>query len=112
MRKLSSRTPRGYDGTNRTNRKIDEVLPIVMENVNAHIRNQSAFVLAAWPGLIGQKLSSMTQAVKFVDGVLTVKVNNSTLYSLLNSHDKPKLLQKIKKQFPKVSIRDIVFRIG
>ena len=69
-------------------------------------------ILAAWSDIIGPKLAPMTQAVSFYDGKLFGKVKNSTLFSLLNQHDKPKLLFKLKQQFPKHNIKNIVFKMG
>jgi hypothetical protein len=65
-----------------------------------------------WPDVIGPKLASMTQAHSFVDGVLLVKVKNSTLHSLLSQNDKPRILNLLRKRFPNVEIKTIYFRIG
>jgi hypothetical protein len=111
MPKPSSRTPRYYDGIECTNRQVKDLLPKVLRKVHQHVKNNSALVLAAWPAIIGPQLASMTQAAAFNEGVLVVKVKNSTLYSLLIRHDKPKLLAKMKTQFPNLNLIDIVFRI-
>ncbi len=112
MRKSPSRTPRNYDGIACTNRQVSDIVPSILSDVHQHVRNNSALVLASWPTVIGPQLASMTQAVSFNEGVLVVKVNNSTLYSLLIRHDKPKLMKKMKSQFPNLNLKDIVFRIG
>jgi hypothetical protein len=69
-------------------------------------------ILEAWPEVIGLKLAGMTQAVSFANGMLVVKVKNSTLHSLLSQNDKPRILNNLRKKFPNVTIKDIVFRIG
>ncbi len=69
-------------------------------------------ILLAWPELIGKQLSSMTRAISFLDGVLLVKVQNATLYSLLSQYERPKLLSALKKRFPHAEIRALLFRIG
>lgn len=69
-------------------------------------------ILAAWPKIIGPSLSPMTQAVFFESGILTVKVSNSTLYSLLVQHEKTRVLQVLRETFPGVEIKNIVFRLG
>ena len=58
---------------------------------------------------MGEKMAPMTKPVSFADGVLTVKVKSSTLYSLLVAHEKPRLLGRLKEKF---SIRNLVFRVG
>lgn len=69
-------------------------------------------ILSAWPEIIGPRLAGMAEACAFNDGVLLVKVKNSTLYSLLSQSDKPKLINTLRQKFPNVSIKNIVFRIG
>lgn len=106
------RTPRNYDGTDRTAKEISKLLPEIIQKMGASFQERPDLVLAAWPELIGEKLSPMTQVVSFVEGVLTVKVKNSSLYSLLSQHEKPKLLKALQAKFPSVMIRNIIFRIG
>ncbi len=96
-----------------TSRKLGEVLPGVLAKVEARFHLQPQNVVDAWPEVIGSKLAAMSRAERFEDGVLYVKVKNSTLLSLLsNPHDKSKLIQSIRVKFSGISIRNIVFRIG
>ena len=106
------RTPRNYDGTERTVKELSQILPQVMQKMGARFELRPDLILAAWPELIGKKLSPMTQAVSFVEGVLTVKVKNSSLYSLLSQQEKPKLLKALQLKFPSVTIHNINFRLG
>lgn len=112
MEKNRRRTPKNYDGTAPTSRRLSDVLPQVLANVMSAYSERPDLILASWPEVIGPKLASMTRAISFHQGVLFVKVQNSTLFSLLNQHDKPKLLVKLKQQFPKHNIRNIVFKMG
>jgi Dna[CI] antecedent, DciA len=112
VKKKLRRTPRNYDGTKVTTHQLSDVLPQVLVNVNNAYHERPDLILAAWPEIIGTKLAPMTQAVSFYEGKLFVKVKNSTLFSLLNQHDKPKLLFKLKQHFPKHNIRNIVFKMG
>lgn len=80
--------------------------------MGAVYQDQPGLVLAAWPGLVGPQVASMTQAVQFHEGILRVKVHNSPLYSLLTQHEKQRLLRNLRAQFPKVEIKNILFRIG
>ncbi len=112
MGKSPSRTPRGYDGVGCTNQHVSDILPKVLKGIHKHAQDQSLLILSAWSTIIGPQLAPMTKAVMFKEGVLMVKVKNSTLYSLLVRHDKPKLLGRLRAQFPKVDIKNIDFRIG
>ncbi len=110
--KTYSRTPRNYDGTQLTTRSIHDLLPNVLSKINNVYSQKSDLILAMWPELIGPKLVSMTQAVSFADGVLVVKVKNSTLHSLLSQNEKPRLLSALRKKFPQTDIRNISFKIS
>ncbi len=112
MKKSLRRTPKGYDGTKPTIQKLGDVLPRVLTSINAIHKDRPDFILAFWPEVVGSGLSPLTKAVSFIEGVLTVNVKNSTLFSLLRQNEKPKLLSALRVKFPNVRISDIVFRIG
>jgi hypothetical protein len=69
-------------------------------------------ILAAWPMMVGSRLSGMSRAVSFEEGVLMVVVNNSTLYALLQGTEKARLTRELQSRFPDVEIRAIHFRVG
>lgn len=106
------RTPKNYDGTGVTTRRIGEVFPSVLAGIGGAFKDRPDLILASWPEIIGSKLAPMTQAESFKDGVLVVRVKNSTLYSLLNQYEKPKVLAKLRQKYPRVTITNVIFRIG
>lgn len=106
------RTPKNYDGSETTSRQLKELLPSVLSRIGGVYEERGDLVLAAWPEIIGSKLAGMTEAVSFESSVLVVKVKNSTLYSLLSQHDKPRILKNLRDKFPATSINNIVFRLG
>lgn len=83
-----------------------------MKQVGTLYQERPDLVVTAWPQVIGPRLAPMTKARSFVDGVLTVVVSNSTLYSLLNQSDKPRLIQNLRSLFPNTVIKTIIFRLG
>lgn len=95
-----------------TTKNLKQLLPSVLSQIGRSHQERPDLVLAAWPTLIGDRLAPMTKAVSFVDGVLTIKVRNSSLLSLLAQHESPKLLKELRKKFPNVNIRNIRFFIG
>lgn len=105
------RTPKNYDGILTPAKSIKELLPELLGKIQKNGEPVET-LLSAWPSVIGPNLAKMTEAVSFIDGVLTVKVKSSTLYSLLSLHEKSKLLRKLQESFPKTQVRNIVFRIG
>lgn len=112
MKRKTKRTPRHYDGTGLTTRQLGDLLPVVLQRVRGAYGTRADQILAAWPEVIGERLSSMTSAQSFYDGVLKVRVKNSTLHSLLQQHEKFRLLSSLRKLFPGVEIKTIIFRIG
>lgn len=109
---MRRRIPRNYDGPEVTTHHLHDIMPSVLSHISTTFADRPDLILAEWPNIIGKTLAPMTEAVSFIDGVLTVKVKNSTLYSLLCHHDKPKLLEALQKKFPKIRIKTILFRIG
>jgi len=106
------RKPKNYDGPGVTTRRISDLLTNALSKIGQSYQGRPDLLLSSWPDIIGSKFSSMTEAVSFQDGILYVKVKNSTLYSLLNQNDKPRLLNLLRKRFPQMSIKTIVFRMG
>jgi hypothetical protein len=100
------------DESNLTNKQLKDLLPKVLGSIGAVHRDRPDLILAAWPQLIGEKLAAMTKAVSFENGMLTVKVSNSTLYSLLAQHERGRLLKSLREKFPSVEIKNINFRLG
>ncbi len=95
-----------------TNKQIQDLLPSVLGNIRALQKDRPDLILATWPEIIGDKLAPMTEAVHFQNGILLVKVRNSTLYSVLAQHEKARLLKKLRAKFPSVEIKTIQFRVG
>jgi len=100
------------DETQPPAKKIQQLLPRILDEIGRAQKMRPDLILAAWPEVIGAKLAPMTEAVSFHEGVLLVKVKNATLYSLLAQHEKFRLLKSLQEKFPKVEIRNIIFRIG
>ncbi|MDP1608139.1 MAG: DUF721 domain-containing protein [Chlamydiales bacterium] len=106
------RTPKNFDGTSLTSKEMSPLLSQVLAEISKQAGHGGQEILLAWERILGSKFAFLTKAVGVQDGVLTVKVKSSTLYSLLHQHEKPRLLTELQKQFPKAGIRDIVFRVG
>jgi hypothetical protein len=106
------RRPKNYDGCGVTSRHLRDLVPGVLDKISENFSDRPDLVLAAWPDIIGPHLAPMTLAVSFSEGVLLVKVKNSSLYSLLSTREKGKLVQALKAKFPKIFIKTILFKIG
>ncbi len=100
------------DGTKPTGKRLKDLLPELLSQISKTHQERPDLILAVWPEMIGEKLAPMTVAHSFRDGVLTVIVKNSALYSLLVQHEKSRLLKKMQERFPSSKIRNIIFRVG
>ena len=112
MAKQYCRTARGYDGIEPTSRSVVDLLPSILRKAGLGHKDKTDLILSSWPDVIGERLSSMTKAISFDNGILTISVNNSTLHSLLVQTYRPQLVKSLRERFPGVDIRNIVFRIG
>ena len=103
---------RGSSTTKVTTYHIRQLLPRFLQQISSVYKDRPDLILASWPEVIGPQLASMTQAVSFNEGILIVKVKNSTLYSLLSQNDKPRILKNLRDKFPNTLIKTILFRMG
>lgn len=108
----SKRTPRNYDGTRPTGKRLNDLLSAFAAQLEQTHEVRPDLILAAWREVIGEKLAPMTEALSYQEGILTVKVKNSTLYSLLVQHERARLVQSLRTRFPASGIKNITFRIG
>ncbi len=94
-----------------TSKQISQILPRLLNRIGKRYQDRPDLVLNSWPAVIGPKLAAYTRAVSFQEGVLVVHVKNSTLYSLLSQHDKPRIIQNLREKFPHTTIKTVVFRL-
>ncbi len=96
--------------TEKTNKNLDVLLSFFLQELSWKKREEKEEVFKAWFAIIERELSEYTRPISYEKGVLLVKVQSSTLYALLCTHEKPKLLEKLKKKIG--SLKDIQFRFG
>jgi predicted nucleic acid-binding Zn ribbon protein len=112
VKKRTQRTPRNFDGTEITTRKIDLLLTNILSQIEQKAKTHVDRIEERWKEVVGEKMAPMTEVLSLENGILTVKVKNSTLYSLLCQHEKPRLLGELQKKCSKEKLRDLKFRIG
>lgn len=98
--------------TKSTTKSIQSLLPNFLKEVNENCHKRYDLIPLAWPEIVGEKLAPMTRAESFNEGVLYVKVFNSTLLSILTHRERKILLKKLKAKFPKTDIKEIRFQLG
>lgn len=102
----------GVSFTTPTSKSFRHLIPAFLRELASLHQERPDLVLAAWPALIGERFCSMTKAISFIDGCLTVQVRNSSLLNLLVQYEQKRLLQELRTQFPHVAIYHIRFVIG
>ena len=83
-----------------------------MDQLDQKLREDHKGILDAWSNIAGPKISQMAKAVSFENHRLIVKVESSTLLEFLDLYEKKRLLSGMRKQFPGVAFKNIIFRIG
>jgi predicted nucleic acid-binding Zn ribbon protein len=91
-------------------RRLGAILPQVVERLGLSRGLKCQEVLTLWPNAVGAQISRKTQAQNIEDGVLWVKVADSTwmqeLYFL-----KPAIIKKLNQQIGEMIVKDIKFRL-
>ncbi len=90
-------------------KEIKNLLKDIFEDIQNRTKNNLDEIIKKWPSIIGSQLSPMTKIISFNKNVLKISVNNSTLYGLLSQYEKQRLLNILKKEFPKYNIKTIRF---
>lgn len=105
------RTPKNYEGTGLTTRRLGDLLPLALSQISSTYQVQPVVILQAWPEVIGERLSRMSSAVSFCNGVLIVKVKNSLCFELLK-RDSLKIYLAMVQKFPNAGIKKINFHMA
>ncbi|HSX03777.1 MAG TPA: DUF721 domain-containing protein [Rhabdochlamydiaceae bacterium] len=98
--------------TEKATKELSEMLPSLMKKMQKLQSDTPQQILTSWPLIVGEKWASMTKAASFSDGILIVKVKNSSLLSVLSQHEKQRLLKSLREKFPSCTIQEIRFCMG
>ena len=102
-----------HDGSAPTSRQLKDLARRYLAHLERSLLQRPAEVVALWSDVVAPSYRAMTQAVKFEDGVLHIKVSNSALLSLLHElSERKRLVEALQKKVPDVEIKVISFRIG
>ena len=102
------REPRAEDRT----QLVGNTLEKVMKQLGLAERLTEGQILGAWKEIVGEWFALHTCPERIRDGILYVRVVQSSIHYELDRNWKPQIIQKLKARFSGVRIRDIRFRIG
>jgi predicted nucleic acid-binding Zn ribbon protein len=93
---------------NREPEKLGSILESVLSSGGYFSVCKDYEVLQAWPAIVGEQLAEVTSCTRVEEGVLYVRVPAAPWRQEI-SYMKQIILRKIRSQFRKASIKDIVF---
>ena len=99
-----------FSHTRITSKFLKDLLKDVQNGLEKDDKHQEVNIHEIWAKIIGEKLSGLTQVKSLNNGILVIKVNSSSLNQLLSTTEKPKILLKLKTQYPFLRIKNVVFK--
>jgi predicted nucleic acid-binding Zn ribbon protein len=91
---------------------VGEALEKVMRQLGLEERLTESQILSAWKDIVGEWFALHTCPDRIRDGVLYVRVVQSSVHYELDRNCKARIIQKLKARFGAKRVRDIRFRIG
>ncbi|HEX4086204.1 MAG TPA: DUF721 domain-containing protein [Chthoniobacteraceae bacterium] len=91
---------------------VAATLEKVMRQLGLTERLTEGQILGAWREIVGEWFALHTCPDRLRDGVLYVRVVQSSIHYELDRNWKPQIIRKFKTRFGGARIRDIRFRVG
>jgi predicted nucleic acid-binding Zn ribbon protein len=91
---------------------VGETLEKVMRQLGLQERLTEVQILSAWKDIVGEWFALHTLPERIRDGILYVRVIQSSIHYELDRNWKPSIIQKLKARFGASRVRDIRFRVG
>jgi predicted nucleic acid-binding Zn ribbon protein len=92
--------------------EVGAALEKVMRKLGLHERITEVQILAAWKDIVGDWFALHTCPDRLRDGILYVRVIQSSVHYELDRNCKAPIIQKLKARFGAARVRDVRFRIG
>jgi predicted nucleic acid-binding Zn ribbon protein len=98
--------------TNHNAKPIGEILPAILGKLGLQERIREDEILNCWREIVGDFLAQHATPAGLRQGVLEVRVVQSTVYFELERNLKPGIVRKLQARFGRNTVRGIRFRIG
>jgi predicted nucleic acid-binding Zn ribbon protein len=95
-----------------TSQPIARLLPVLLGKLGLQERIREEEILSAWKEVVGDFLAQHATPAGLREGVLSVRVVQSTVQFELERMWRSRILQKLQARFGRSQVRDIRFRIG
>lgn len=100
MRKYWNRTPKNYKGSEVTTKSLGSLCKHFLQKCTKENFSTKEEVFKAWSDIMGERLGKLTQVVSLKNGLLTIKVQSSVLYSMLSAQDCSHIIAKLQEKIP------------
>jgi hypothetical protein len=101
-----------YSHSKITNKFLKDLLPAATEQLLDPGHKSAYNIDNIWMELVGEKMAKLTSIQSFNQGIMVVKVKGASLNHLLSTTEKPKILAKLKTNYPFLKVKNLVFRSG
>lgn len=95
---MSRTNPRFFSGIQITSHPLQHLLGKWLRAFDKRIQTSPEKAFFAWDSVVGPRIASLARPLSFEDGILIVKVQNSTLLSLLAGAERDQIANRLRKQ--------------
>jgi len=95
-----------------TNKKLSDLLNEVKKEVLKESFSEEVDLNQIWKLIVGDEIFELTKVISFKEGVLLIQTQSSALTHLLARVERPKILARIRSDFPFLKVKSLMFRSG
>lgn len=95
-----------------TNKKLSDLLSDVKKEYLKDNLSSDFDLNHIWKLVVGEKIFELTKVLSFKEGILVIQTQSSALTHLLARVERPKILARLKSDFPFLKIKSLMFRSG
>lgn len=92
-------------------KKASDILSVLMKNYGLSAKTHEYKILKLWDSTFGDNISSHTQPLRLIRGVLTVMVDSPAWMHQLTFY-RDELIEKVNDRIGKKIVTDIRFKVG
>lgn len=89
-----------------------ELIPKLMKKLGLSGRLHEEEIRNAWRSVVGDFIAQHSTPQKLAEGILYVRVLQSSVHYELDRVWRPQIVQKLKQRFGNNVVRDVRFRLG
>lgn len=87
---------------------LQKIIDSLLKNLGIETKIKESMAVVLWPEVVGERVAEVSRAVRVIDGILFIKVDNSAWRAELMMH-RDTILKKINKKLGKFIVHEIRF---